>query len=149
MIRFKNNSRYSLIFSLLLMLLTYSVEGWLYASWMENILDRRFLIQFSQPDRLAILYSSAVAGIALLVIVFTSPVSLMTVGLNNWLRSDTRAFLSIFIGAFTFAIIVQRVDYFVRFLVLVSAVFLGKLDLQLVGISRWICSLILVFFCWF
>ena len=72
----------------------------------------------------------------------------MTVGLDNWLKSDTRAFMSIFIGAFSFAIIVQRIDYFARFLVLVSAALLLKLDLQLLGYSRWTCSLILVILCW-
>ena len=150
MIRLKNNPRFFFIFSLLLLLLTYSVEGWLYGSWIGNVIEQQeLLLQFTPADRISILYTGAVVGITLLVIIFTSPVSLLTVGLNNWLKSDIRAFLSIFIGAFAFAIIVQRVDYFIRFLVLVSAVFLGKLDLQLIGISRWTSSLILVFLCWF
>ena len=150
MIRLKNSPRFSLIFSLLLLLLTYCVEGWLYGSWIANTIElQAFLTQFTPLTRIGILYISAVVGISLLVIIFTSPVSLMTVGLNSWLKSDIRAFLSIFIGAFTFAIIVQRVDYFIRFMVLMAAVFLGKLDLQLVGIDRWISSIILVFLCWF
>ena len=150
MIRLKNSPRFSLIFSLLLLLLTYCVEGWLYGSWIANTIElQTFLTQFTPLTRIGILYISAVVGISLLVIIFTSPVSLMTVGLNSWLKSDIRAFLSIFIGAFTFAIIVQRVDYFIRFMVLMAAVFLGKLDLQLVGIDRWISSIILVFLCWF
>ena len=147
MIRFKENSR-SLILSLLLLLLTYGVEGWIYGLWMERFLEREMLLQFAEPTRLSILYTAAIVGIVLLVIFFTSPVSLMTVGLNGWLRSDTRAFLSIFLGAFAFAILVQRVDYFARFLVLLSAVFLLKLDLQLIGCSRWLCSFILVILCW-
>ena len=110
----------------------------------ENILFR-----YPEATRLGILYGIAVISIMLLVVIFTSPVSLMTVGLDSWLKSDTRAFLSIFIGAFAFAILVQRVDYFARFLVLISAVFLGKLDLQLMGYSRWLSSVILVFLCWF
>ena len=60
-----------------------------------------------------------------LVFLFTSPISLLTVSLNGWLGSDSRAFLSIFVGAFAFAILVQRVDYVARFLVLVAAVFFG------------------------
>lgn len=150
MIRLKNNPRFSLIFSLLLLLLTYGVEGWLYGSWVANaIAEQEVLIQFAPQTRISILYGGAMLGIILMVIIFTSPVSFMTVGLNSWLKSDIRAFLSIFIGAFTFAIVVQRVDYFIRFMVLVAAVFLGKLDLQLAGIGRWICSLVLVFLCWF
>ena len=150
MIRRKNNPRFSLFFSLLLLLLTYGVEGWLYGSWINNLIEtENILLEYSEATRWGILYGVAVVGIMLLVVIFTSPVSLMTVGLDNWLKSDTRAFLSIFIGAFAFAMIVQRVDYFARFLVLVAAVFLGKLDLQLMGYSRWLSSVILVFFCWF
>ena len=150
MTRLKNNSDSSLILSLALLLLTYGVEGWIYGSWIDSLIEQGdILTQFVDSTRISILYGGATIGIMLLVVIFTSPVSLMTVGLNNWLKSDKRAFLSIFIGAFAFAIIVQRVDLFVRFIVLMAAVFLGKLDLQLVGIGRWICSLILVFLCWF
>jgi|GEM_PF-1544758 len=150
MIRLKNNSGFSLILSFLLLLLTYGIVGWIYGSWIDNVIEQEdILTQFIDPVRISILYGAAVIGIMLLVVIFTSPVSMVTVGLNRWLKSDTRAFLSIFIGAFTFAIIVQRVDLFVRFIVLMAAVFLGKLDLQLIGISRWMSSLILVFLCWF
>lgn len=137
------------LISLLLLLLTYGVEGWIYGLWMNRFLEQEVLTQFAESTRLSILYGAAVAGILLLVFLFTSPVSLLTVGLNGWLGSDSRAFLSIFVGAFTFAILVQRVDYFARFLVLVAAVFLVKLDLQLLGYSRWLCSVVLAFLCWF
>ena len=147
MVRFKENRRL-LILSLLLLLLTYGIEGWMYGFWMDLFLERDLLVQFAEPTRLIILYAAALFGILLLVIFFTSPVSLMTVSLNGWLRSDTRAFLSIFLGAFAFAILVQRVDYFARFLVLLSAIFLLKLDLQLIGCSRWLSSFILVILCW-
>lgn len=147
MVRFKENRR-SLIFSLLLLLLTYGVEGCIYGSWMNQLLETEVLLQFAEPIRLSILYAAAIVSITLIVFLFTSPVSLMTIGLNGWLRSDTRAFLSIFFGAFAFAILVQRVDYFARFLVLLSAIFLLKLDLQLIGCSRWLGSFILAIACW-
>ena len=150
MVKVRKTSRLSLFLSLMLLLLTYGAEGWLYGSWMNQILEQEsLLIQLREPVRLGLVYGGAVIGISLVVVIFTSPVSLITVGLDRWLKSDTRAFLSIFIGAFAFAILVQRVDYFARFLVLVSAIFLGKLDLQLIGLSRWICSLVLVVLCWF
>ena len=72
----------------------------------------------------------------------------MAISLDNWLKSDTRAFLSIFIGAFTFTLIVQKVDYFARFLVFAAAALLLKLDLQLIGCNRWLSSLLLIIFCW-
>ena len=150
MIKLKKNLRLSLFFSLLLLLLTYTVEGWLYGSWIDNFIQiENILFRYPEPIRWIILYALAIIGITLLVVIFISPVSLMTAGLDNWLRSDTRAFLSIFLGAFAFAIFVQRVDYFTRLLVLIAAVFLGKLDLQLMGYSRWLSSVILVIFCWF
>ncbi len=150
MVKLNKTSRLSQIFSLLLMLLTYGAEGWMYGSWIYYFLDHETILNyFTEPTRYAILYGAAVIGIVFLVYSFTSPVSLMTVVLNNWLKSDSRAFFSIFIGAFAFAILVQRVDYFARLLILVAAVFLVKLDLQLLGCSRWLCSLILSILCWF
>lgn len=149
MVKLKKTSWLSLIFSLLLLLLTYGAEGWMYGSWINRFLEQKTLLDsFTEFTRFGIAYGVAVAGIVLLVFVFTSPVSLMTVGLNRWLKSDYRAFLSIFMGAFAFAVLVQRVDYFARFLVLVAAVFLLKLDLQLSGCRRWLCSLILTILCW-
>ena len=135
--------------SLLLLLLTYAAEGWIYASWVTVRLEEGVLLSRLQEQfRFSVLYGVAVAAIVFFVVIFTSPTSLVTVGLDSWLKSDTRAFLSIFIGAFAFAIIVQRIDYFARFLVLAAAAFLLKLDLQLVGYSRWFCSIILAFVCW-
>ena len=147
MVRFKENRR-SLIFSFLLLLLTCAVEGWIYGSLMNLFLEREVLSQFAQSTRLSIFYAVAIISIVLSIILFTSPVSLLTGGLNGWLRSDTRAFLSIFFGAFAFAMLVQRIDYFARFLVLLSAIFLLKLDLQLIGCNRWLCSFILIILCW-
>ena len=135
--------------SLILLLLTYAAEGWIYASWVTLILEETtFFSQLNESYRFSAFYGLAVAAIVFFVFLFTSPTSLITVGLDNWLKSDTRAFISIFIGAFAFAIIVQRVDYFARFLVLAGAAFLLKLDLQLLGYSRWFCSIILAFLCW-
>jgi hypothetical protein len=150
MIRLKEKPRFSLVFSLLLLLLTYGAEGLLYGAWMQGFVRQEsFLTNFIESTRLSILYGASLLGIMLLVVMFTSPVFLLTVGLSSWLKSDTRTLISVLLGAFAFAIIVQRVDYFGRLLVLVSAVFLGKLDLQLAGCNRWVCSLILILLCWF
>jgi hypothetical protein len=137
------------LISLLLLLLTSGVEGWIYGLWVNRFLKQELLTQFAESTRLSILYGAAFVGILLLVFLFTSPISLLTVGLNGWLGSDSRAFLSIFVGAFAFAILVQRVDYVARFLVFVAAIFLVKLDLQLLGYSRWLCSVVLAILCWF
>ena len=149
MVKLNKDYRLSLTLSSILLLLTYIVEGWMYGWWIVGLSDyENILTQFSEQVRFGAFYGAAIAGISFFVIFLTSPFSLITVSLNGWLKSDTRAFLSIFLGAFIFAIVVQRVDYFIRFLVMVSAVFLVKLDLQLVGFSRWHCSTILIFLCW-
>ncbi|MDJ0589374.1 MAG: hypothetical protein QNJ72_05155 [Pleurocapsa sp. MO_226.B13] len=135
--------------SLVLLLLTYGIEGWLYGTWaIELLAEGVFLTQLTQVNRFSVLYGIAIACILFLVIIFTAPISLVAISLDNWLKSDTRAFLSIFIGAFAFTIIVQKVDYFARFLVLVAAALLFKLDLQLIGYNLWLCSLLLIIFCW-
>jgi hypothetical protein len=150
MIRLREKPRLSLVFSLLLLLLTYSAEGWMYGPWIYKIIKQENILTYfvEESVKITILYGVAMLGITFFVLLFTSPVLLMTVGLDNWLKSNVRAFLSIFIGAFGFTMIVQRVDLFARFLILIAAVFLAKLDLQLLGCSRWLCSLILVILCW-
>lgn len=149
MIRLKNNPQFSLVFSLLLLFITYGAEGWMYGSWTYKLLEQESVLNnFVESTRISIIYGVAIVGIAFLVIMFTSPVFLLTVGLNNWLKSATRSWLSILIGAFVVTMIVQRIDFFARFLILISAIFLGKLDLQLLGCSRGVCSVILVLLCW-
>ena len=133
--------------SLILLLLTYAVTGWMYASWASKLSEGILLAQLSDKIGLSFVYGVAVATIAFLVIVFTAPISMMTISLDGWLKSETRAFISIFIGAFAFTIIVQQVDHFAQFLVLLATALLFKLDLQLIGCNRWLCSLILIIFC--
>ncbi|MEM8831789.1 MAG: hypothetical protein AAGE96_20880 [Cyanobacteria bacterium P01_G01_bin.19] len=135
--------------SLFLLLLTYGVEGWLYGSWATVFLKQSsFYASLAEQTRFSILYGIAISAILLCVIIATSPISLVALSLDNWLKSDSRAFFSIFLGAFAFTIIVQRVDYFARFLVFLASALLLKLDLQLLGFNRWLCTLVLIVLCW-
>lgn len=134
--------------SLILLFLTYSIEGWLYGSWaMGYLAAGTFFIQLSELTRLGILYGIAIGTIVFFVIVFTSPIALFAISLDNWLKSDTRAFISIFLGAFAVTIILEQLHLFARFLVLTASALLLKLDLQLIGWNRWLCSLALTVFC--
>lgn len=131
--------------SFVLFLLTYAAEGWMYAAWINRLSEQGSLLaRLTQDIRLIVSYITALVLISFFVIVFTSPISLFAFSVGGWLKSDTTAFLSIFIGAFAFAIIVQRIDFFARFLVLTAAALLFKLDLQLLGCQRWLCSIILI-----
>ena len=141
--------RKSPVVSLFLLLLTYGVEGWLYGSWTIFFLENSdFYAHLAITTRLSILYGAAVGIILLCVVVLAAPISLVAMSIDNWLKSDIRAFLSIFLGAFAFTIIVQKVDYFARFAVLAASALLLRLDLQLLGFNRWLCTLCLVIFCW-
>ena len=135
--------------SLFLLLLTYGVEGWLYGSWVNDFLAESDLwMNLAERTRYNIFYGIAIIIILFCVVVLTAPISLVAMSLDNWLKSDTRAFLSIFLGAFAFTMIVQKVDYFARFLIFIACALLLKLDLQLIGFNRWFCTLILIIFCW-
>ncbi|WP_036480501.1 hypothetical protein [Myxosarcina sp. GI1] len=134
--------------SSILLLLTYGVFGWSYTSWGTSVIESGSLFQALEKDLATIfLYSVGGVLIILLAIAFTAPISLMTISLSTWLRSETRAFLSIFIGAFAFALIVQKITLFANFLLLLSAALLVKLDLQLAGYTRWLSWLLLTTLC--
>ncbi|MGV2832110.1 hypothetical protein [Myxosarcina sp. GI1(2024)] len=134
--------------SLILLLLTYGVYGWSYTSWGVTSIDEGSIFnQFERDLAIVFLYSVGGILIILLTIAFTAPISLMTISLSNWLKSEVRAFLSIFIGAFAFAIIIQMVEVFADFLLLLSAALLFKLDLQLAGYQRWFSWFLLTCLC--
>lgn len=135
--------------SLILLLLTYGVYGWSYSSWGMTSIEEGSLFNRLE-DTLATIFLYSVGGIfiILLTIAFTAPVSLMTISLSTWLKSETRAFLSIFIGAFAFALIIQKVDVFANILLLLSAALLFKLELQLAGYkNNWLSWLVLTCLC--
>ncbi len=134
--------------SLALMLLTYATFGWLYSSWsLVLVREGIFLKELEANLATSILYGIGTMGILTIALIFTAPISLIAMGVDNWFKSDSRAFISIFLGAFAFAVIVQRIDYLARILVLISAALLVKLDLQLAGYKRWLSFVILTIFC--
>lgn len=134
--------------STILLLMTYGVYGWIYGSWIVEILeiieDENRLSQIlDTQNSLAILYGIGAIWILAIALIFTVFVDLITINLDSWLKSDIRAFLIIFFGAFAFAIIVQRLDYFARFLILLASAILVKLDLRTMGLNKWLSQLIL------
>lgn len=134
--------------SLTILLLTYGTFGWIYGSWgIELIEQTTWLGELEDHIANSIIYGIGIVAVLFIALIFTAPISLITLGVDNWLKSDSRAFLSIFLGAFAFAVIVQRVDYFARFLILISAALLVKLDLQLAGCKTWLSFFILTIFC--
>jgi uncharacterized protein YacL len=133
--------------SLIILLLTYSAFGWMYSFWAVKLIEEgRLLSQLETELALRLIYGFGTILIMLVALIFTAPISLITVSLNSWLKSDIITFLSIFIAAFAFTLVVQRVDYFVEFLLLLAAALLVKLDLQLAGYQKWLSWSIVTFF---
>ncbi|HHP7229542.1 MAG TPA: hypothetical protein ACFCUY_01630 [Xenococcaceae cyanobacterium] len=132
-----------------LLVMTYGVFGWLYSSEVGRIIaEKRLFPQLLElPTISIILYGMGGILVVLIALIFTAPVALMTISINSWLKSELRAVFSIFLGALAFAIIVQWLGYFARFFVLLSSAILVKLDLQTLGLSKWLSQMLLALMC--
>lgn len=135
--------------SLILLILVYGVFGWLYTPWFNFFLQGGRLFGWRVGPNIALLlvYGLGVVWIFLISTVFTAPVTLMTLGVSKWLKSELRAFLSVIFGALAFALIIRWFAFFARFFVLLAAAMLVKLDLQTAGYSKWSSVLILALVC--
>ena len=114
--------------SLLLLVFTYGLFGWL----------------ISATDRSIWLWFMGASYILLIALALAAPFTLMKTFYTSWLKSDTRAFLSVIVGAFVAVLIVTWIEVFVRVLVLLSAGALVRLDLQTAGYNEWQCFSIIV-----
>jgi hypothetical protein len=107
--------------SLLLLLFTYGVFGWL----------------VSAGEKSWLLWLMGAVYISLITLALTAPFTTMRSFYGSWLQSDTRAFLSVIVGALFAAIVLAWIEVFIRILVLIAAGALARLDLQTAGYSRW------------
>jgi Na+/phosphate symporter len=123
--------------SLFLFLFTYGVFGWLIST--ETRIDG--LAEISALSGSLWLIGSV---ILLGALTLTAPFKIIQVFYTSWLKSDTRAFLSVIIGAFIAVIIVSSIEISIRILVLLSAGALVRIDLQTSGYSKWQAFTILV-----
>ena len=93
-----------------------------------------------------IIYGLAILGVIAISNLVNTPFESFTMGLGGWLKSEAQAVMSIFFGALAFALIVQRLQYFVRFLILLASFLLFKLDFRTAGYSEITSRIILIFF---
>lgn len=107
--------------SLLLLLCTYGVFGWL----LTDLYSSRLI------------WLIGAAYILLIALALTDPQRLIRSFYANSLQSDSRAFVSVIVGAFVFVIFMNWIGIFIRILVLISACALVRLDLQTAGYSKW------------
>ncbi len=116
--------------SLLLLLFTYGVFGWLVATDARNN-DLKSLAELS-----GLLWLDA-GIILLLALSLTAPFKVIQNFYTSWMKSDTKAFFAVIIGAFMSVVILRWIEVFLRILVLLSAGALVRLDLQTAGYTKW------------
>lgn len=132
--------------SSLLLIATYGVFGWIYGSWIvELTAEKELWHEWFIP--LVALGISCGLGLLLIIIIilfFTAPITLLTLGLDNWLRVDSKALIAIALSIAAFIIIVEHPVVLARFLILSAAATLFRFDLQTVGYSSKIAQWILL-----
>lgn len=109
--------------SLLLLLFTDSIFGWLIGA-SELLLE---------SDKDLFLWLLGAGYVMLIVLALTAPLTMIQTVYSSWLRSDTRALLSIIFSAFLAVILIHWIQLFIRILVLLSAGALARIDLQVAG----------------
>jgi hypothetical protein len=109
--------------SLLLLLFTDSIFGWLIAA-SPLLLD---------SDKAWFLWLLGAGYVMLIVLALTAPLTMIQTVYASWLKSDTRALLSIIFSAFLAVILIRWIQLFIRILVLLSAGALARIDLQVAG----------------
>lgn len=109
--------------SLLLLLFTDSIFGWLIAA-SQLLVD---------SDKAGFLWLLGAGYVMLIVLALTAPLTMIQTVYSSWLKSDTRALLSIIFSAFLAVILIRWIQIFIRILVLLSAGALVRIDLQVAG----------------
>ncbi|HAG83370.1 MAG TPA: hypothetical protein DCL61_20050 [Cyanobacteria bacterium UBA12227] len=113
--------------SLLLLVATNSVFGWLIAA--SELNDDAATPWF--------LWVMGAFYILLIALALAAPLTLIQTLYGGWLKSDTRALISVIFGAFVAVLILCWINIFIRILVLVSAGALVRLDLQVADYRGW------------
>ena len=123
--------------SLSILGIAYGVFGWIYASWAIIAINQGKLFYWILEKNLItiLLYGLGTFWVLLIALVFTGPVALMTISIGRWLKSDFGAFMSIILSAMAFALIVQWLELFSRFFVLLASALLVRLDLKNLGLG--------------
>jgi hypothetical protein len=134
--------------SSLLMIATYGVFGLIYGALVRDFIVREQLWHkwFIPSVAIGISYGIGLLLIIIIVLFFTAPITLLTLGMNHWLKLDSRALLAITFSLAVFIIIVEHPVALARFLILSAAATLLRFDLQLAGYSYKITQVILTLF---
>jgi hypothetical protein len=124
--------------ALLLLLLVYYTFGWSYAEW--TIWSIEVIKEFSwlREMRVDPTTIEIVGGVLLfsIVLVFTGAIAFITSKVINWVQTRLQVFTSVVGGALLVVVILCLFQYSVRFLVLLSATALLRLELRNAGFRK-------------
>jgi hypothetical protein len=134
--------------SSLLMIATYGVFGWIYGALVGELITQEQLWHkwFIPSVAIGISYGVGLLSIITIVLFFTAPITLLTLGMNHWFKLDSRALLAITLSLAAFILIIEHPVILSRFLILSAAATLFRFDLQLAGYSNKITQVILTLF---
>ena len=134
--------------SLIILIATFGVSGWHYADWSKEMILEGQLWHWTMEPAIAaiVIHGLAVFGIVAITYISGKPIKLLIVSLGGSLKSEAKAVMSIFFGALAFTLIVQRLQHFVRLLVLLAACLLFKLDFRTTGYSEVTSRIFLILF---
>jgi ABC-type multidrug transport system fused ATPase/permease subunit len=139
--------------SLLIVLLSYGVFGWMISQssgvWGEWIIaqGKSFDWGLEEDSAFLLIHGLALLLIVLISLALTMPVTLMTFFVDSSLKSEWKAFFSMLWWSLAFVVILAWFNYFVRFLVLLCAAILGRIELRNAGYREWQNFIILTLFC--
>lgn len=124
----------------MLVLCTYAVFGWLIsaeARYLAKAAAEEYSLTTPSPETSWLFWVMGAVYILLIASALAAPFRLIQTFYTSWLQSDTRAFISVIVGAFVAVIFINWFDLFIRILVLISASALARLDLQTSGYNKW------------
>lgn len=139
--------------SLCLIAVVYGVFGWIVArssvTWSEELVEQAKVWGLILDDEYATFIIDLLGAALILVIAvgLTAPIALITIFFGIWLKSETKAWFSILGWAFAIVFIIRWINYFARFLLLLCAALLGRLELQAAGYNNWQTFTILSLIC--
>ncbi|NJK48362.1 hypothetical protein HC931_09375 [Candidatus Gracilibacteria bacterium] len=139
--------------SLCLIVVVYGVFGWIVAqssvSWSEDLVEqgKAWGLILDDKDATVIIDLLGVALILIIAVGLTAPIALSAIFFGIWLRSETKAWFSILGWAFAVVFIIRWIAYFAKFLLLLCAALLGRLELQGAGYNNWQTFIILSLIC--
>lgn len=135
--------------SFFLLLLSFSIFGWLYGSWTVWMVESEREFRWLFEDNIATVSIELLGAILVLLmaLAFTTPIALITLSMGNWIKTETRAFFGLLLASAVAVIFIYWLEYLARFLLLLVAATLFRLELQTAGYQKRSAKIVLAISC--